>query len=270
MRSLLTGVVLLVLIVLGINGFSQVSDYGSRHSNNFWDKRQEGYFWYQDPLQEAEQRPPRVDRPNPATKKPMTATERMLKFRKFMEEVKALAILEPSKENVTLYLKLKMLAMNQASVFADQARRVGWQNAGLNYSLRRPTAAIALNSYKETEDRRIKIGVKETLDQYGIFFFFKGSCPYCHKFGPLLKAFSKRYNVKVVAISLDGGTLPDYQNPSHRPELARTYQVTSVPSVFLVNPKKRKVIPVTHGLISYTELEKRVFVLTKTKPGQEF
>jgi thiol-disulfide isomerase/thioredoxin len=43
-----------------------------------------------------------------------------------------------------------------------------------------------------------------------IFFIFKGSCPYCHKYSPVLKSFQNKYGITIMAISLDGGALPDF------------------------------------------------------------
>jgi len=51
-------------------------------------------------------------------------------------------------------------------------------------------------------------------------FFFRGACPYCHKFAPLLKAFADRYGFRLVDVSLDGGGLPEFPTPQPNAQAA--------------------------------------------------
>ncbi len=253
------------------------SAFDDRNTDNFFNKRQEGYFWYLDPPVEEKEEKEKKKLPAPVPKvavpkpSPLSKAERVLKaFTARMEAAKARAIINPTAKNIRVYLYLQKEAMSKSSVFADQWRRVVWQTPQLNYALKRPTTNAALHTYRDTRFKKV-VNVSKTIGkEYGIYFFFKGSCPYCHRFAPSLKLYQKNHGLNVLPISLDGGSLPDYPNPKVDTRVARMLNVTRVPAVYLVHLKTGKKVAVTLGLISYAELQNRIYILTKTRPGQEF
>lgn len=78
----------------------------------------------------------------------------------------------------------------------------------------------------------------------------------------------------VLAISLDGGTLPDY--PDARPDngMAARLNATAVPALYLTAPARREIRPVGFGLMSMSDLLERVAALARdrtdaaTNPGR--
>jgi len=274
MRNMIRLIQCLLIGSIGLNALAQAGVFDNRNEDNFFNKRQEGYFWYLDPIPEKEEKReapanPKATLPVPAV--PETSSEKRLKaFKKRLESAKTTAIMNPTRENIQVYLLLQKKAMDRASVFADQWRRVVWQTPSVNYALRRPTTNAAIHTYKDTRFKRVVKVSKDIGKEYGIYFFFKSSCPYCHRFAPTLKQYEKDHGLNVLPISLDGGALPAYPNPKVDIRVARMLKVTKVPAVFLVHVKTKKIVPITQGLISYSELQNRVFVLTQTRPGQEF
>ncbi|VAW82988.1 hypothetical protein MNBD_GAMMA12-3110 [hydrothermal vent metagenome] len=277
-----------IFVVISSLGFcaslySQSGVLDSRNTDNFFNNRQEGYFWYLDPMPEKKQKEVKKEpslKKSLSKKKPKVTTLKKLKnlsaerelkeFQRRLESAKARAIMRPTRQNIRVYLYLQKEAMAKASIFADQWRRVVWQTPQLNYSLKRPTTNAALHTYKDNRLKQVVDVSKAIGKEYGIYFFFKGSCPYCHRFAPSLKLYQKNHGLKVLPISLDGGVLPDYPNPKVDTRVARMLNVTRVPAVYLVHLKTGKKVAVTLGLISYAELQNRVYILTKTRPGQEF
>lgn len=94
--------------------------------------------------------------------------------------------------------------------------------------------------------------------EQGFFFFYTSSCPHCQHFAPVLKRFSKRYGFKVVAISADGGFLPDFPDAVMNDLHAKLFHVTVFPSLFLVNPHNQLAALVSEGNINESELTARV------------
>ena len=275
MKIVIRWVSLYLVATLGLNMQVYAGTFDNRNEDNFFNKRQEGYFWYLDPPPEEKEKKilpaplPKMSLPVPVLSETLPE-KRMEAFKKSLESAKAAAIMNPTRENIQVYLLLQKKAMDRASVFADQWRRVVWQTPKLNYALRRPTTNAALHTYKDTRFKRVVQVSKDIGKEYGIYFFFKGSCPFCHNFAPVLKMYEKHHGLNVLPVSLDGGTVPGYSNPKVDTRVARMLNVTKVPAVFLVHIKTRKIVPITQGLISYAELQNRVYVLTKTRPGQEF
>lgn len=107
-----------------------------------------------------------------------------------------------------------------------------------------------------------------TAKEQGFFFFYSSSCPHCQRFAPILKQFSERYGFSVVAISVDGGFLPDFPDAVMNAGQTTTFQVTTYPSLFLVNPKLGRASLVTEGNIDERELENRVLKLSLMRDGE--
>ena len=87
--------------------------------------------------------------------------------------------------------------------FADVWRRVVWQNPDLNYELKRPVNNAAIAAYTSAR----KTAEKRTLDdinkEWGLFFFFRSDCPYCHRLAPTLKFLTDTYGITVFPVSVD-------------------------------------------------------------------
>ena len=82
-----------------------------------------------------------------------------------------------------------------------------------------------------------------------------------------MRFIQEHYGVTVLAISLDGGTLPDFPNAKMDNGMAETLGVTQVPAYVLGNVKQKKMVPIGTGMVSADDMVDRIYVLTKTKPG---
>jgi type-F conjugative transfer system pilin assembly thiol-disulfide isomerase TrbB len=94
-----------------------------------------------------------------------------------------------------------------------------------------------------------------TYQAHAIIIFFKGTCPYCQRFAPVLKHFASTHHVKVFAYSIDGEGLPEYANPlSPTQQVVHTFFGNSpeitVPATFLINTHTLDVWPVSTGFES--------------------
>src|SRR3546814_8128889 len=61
----------------------------------------------------------------------LAASERLASISKELDELKARAILEPSEENVTAYIRFQREQLDRASMFSDVWQRSMWQNPDL-------------------------------------------------------------------------------------------------------------------------------------------
>lgn len=237
-------------------------------TGDYFDQSSQGWFWYHDPAPKPGKKNVRKAVMIPSvTNDPIAALEAI---QKQIERAKDLAVLDPTPGNVEAYLRLNQWQLDQSSTFSDVWRRVVWQHPDLDYSLRRPTENLAVHEYQDQRIADQAQAVREIARTHGLFFFFKGTCPYCHAFAPVLRRFSEQYGINVLPVSLDGGALPEYPHPRVGTTVAEQLGVSVVPSVFLVDPRHRDVIPVGAGVMSMDELANRIYVLTKTKPGQDY
>ena len=95
-------------------------------STTYFDRRAEGWFWYEDPPREVEREPleaPEDSSDPDAASSPVEALED-LKAR--LEHALAAALMEPTEANLRAYMVLDQAARNRARRFADTWQRVVW------------------------------------------------------------------------------------------------------------------------------------------------
>lgn len=230
--------------------------------------RQRGWWWYEDPQIVLPNKTQKEAKSESKPKKPktleeMTAPEIRVEQQRLLEE----ATVNPTEANVKRYLEAQQFAFNKASVFADTWKRVVWKTPELNPAIKSPYATAGMNAKEAIDSQKRVKTVHELAQRYGIFFFFKSDCPYCHTMGPSLKHFSEKYGIEIFPISIDGGGLPDYPTPEINNGIAEKLEVTTVPAVFLGDRQTSDIIPVGYGVIAESELLDRIYILTQTKPG---
>ena len=234
----------------------------------WWGDAERGWFWYEDPLLEPQDKPePRhaspVARRAPAKAPEIVELERL---QKRLEDARKIAVMNPTEANVLRYLKLEGSVVRQASYFGDVAQRLGWAHPELNLSLEgRPVNARAIEVFERSQRSERAQSIAELARDHVVFFFFRGDCPYCHAYAPTLRAFEDQTGLKVVAVSLDGGTLPQFPRPRADNGISKTLQVTQVPATFIAQPFTGVITPVGFGVLSEGELMERVAVVTSPK-----
>ena len=253
--------------------FASTEHSNSDYSSAFYCNGQARYSWYcDDPEPEAKPpatppAPPQVVVVTPAQPR-IQDMKTVEEVRKELERLQGVAIINPTPENIRVYVEAQQWMMQKGAVFADVWQRVVWAHPELDDSLRSPTAGSALNlAHSGAVERR-----NQTLDQlaagHGIFFVFRSDCPYCHAYAPVLKRWAARYGIEVFPVSLDGGGLPEFPNAHTDNGFAAHMNVTTVPATFLADKNTGDVLPVGFGLLTESDLYDRIVDLTH-QPGQD-
>lgn len=230
-----------------------------------------GWHFYCDPdKEEPAAQPPSAPAAQPA---PKTARERVAAIREELEEARAEMVLNPrDPAAVARYIALQRQTLDRASDVSDTWRRVIWQSPELDYSLERPVGTMAkrtwLDQRRAAEDRTIR----SLNERYGVFFFFASNCVYCHAFSPIMRNFADKYGVSVMAVSVDGGTLPEWPEAVRDTGQMARFGLSEkpVPAVVLYDTKANQLIEVGYGVLSQQDLEERIFVLTQVEIGHDY
>jgi conjugal transfer pilus assembly protein TraF len=247
----------------------RVSFVRSPSSNSYWNDRERGWHWYEDPpAAKPEELPPTeapVAKPIEKDAKPQEAElaqfERM-KVR--LEELQHIAYMTPSEENIRRFLALKTEAVEKASRFADVWQRVVWATPELDPTVTgRPVNAKALEVFREEERRSRDQNIASLAQTHALFFFFKSDCPYCHQFAPLLKQFQAKYGISIVPISMDGGSLPDFPSPRMDNGISAKLNVERWPALYLLDAGNARITPIGFGVLAESELVERLFTVTR-------
>ena len=246
---------------------------------SYWSDTWRGWFFYEDPEPEdIDASTVRPSPPLPAPVKQIRTPRQPVKpaevaefeqLQKALETSRQVAIMRPTEANVRHYMLLEAQVVTQASVFANVAQRIAWSTPDLDPTLHgRPVNAKALEVFESQQQGQRSSSVQSLAQDHVLLFFFRSDCPYCHAFAPTLEAFQRRYGLQVVAISVDGGTLPGFTSARRDNGIARALQVTQVPAVYLAQPYTGRITPIGFGVLSESQLLERITLVTsQPMPG---
>lgn len=222
----------------------------------FYQKKAEGWFWYEEMEKEEIQEPEHLLIPHPLPDvKPLTPTEQILEQRKMIEQKLHQAIVSPSLDNIKDYLYVQRALMNQSQRFAENWQKVLLHTPDLDETRIHPVNQAARHLYLASNQQSRTEKLQQLSKEYGLFFFFKGKCIYCQAFAETLKHFSEKYAFSLLPISLDGQMLnafPQFQNDNG---LAQQFNIASVPAVIALHTKTKEIVPLSFKMISLSELE---------------
>lgn len=232
----------------------------------YCDERKLGSWFYCDPSKVREaQRPPSAPS--------VPAAQRIAAITDELDELKARAILEPTTENVTQYIRFQREQLDRASTFADVWSRAVWQNPELDYTLERPVNTLGKQTW--TDQRNIeRQGTMQDLSQrYGVFYFYSSNCAACQVFSPIMRGISDQFGLEVLAVSMDGGAndaFPNFVVDTGQYQRMGLGENRQVPALVLFDTETKQPIPIGYGLMAADEVMQRIFYLTQVEPGSDY
>lgn len=233
---------------------------GGEVAMTYWLEHREGWFWYRDPA------PARPNTPAAPPQKPQALRD-FEAMQQRLENLKRVAVMNPTDANLLAYMRYQRLVMDKSQVFADRWQRLVWREPELDYGLTgRPTNAMAINVFDDQQRDRNADTVRNLAATHGLIFVFRSDCPFCHRFAPILKRFEQDVGMTVLAVSLDGGILPEYPEARVDNGIAARLNATAVPALYLTAPAKREIQPVGFGFMSASDLMERIAALGRGKP----
>lgn len=237
-----------------------------------FDDTRRGWHFYDDPAKD-ELVPRSTDMPPAARARPAPSTaappevQALRDLQRLLEQLKSVAIMNPTEDNVRRYMALEIKLVKHASRFADVAQKVAWASPELDPTTEgRPVNAQALEVFEQVQMQQRASAIAELGKDHVLLFFMRGDCPYCHAFGPVLRAFSEKHHLQVVPISLDGGTVPGFSQARGDNGIAATLKVKQVPALFLAQPVNGRIMPVGVGVLAEGQLLERLDAL-RPRPG---
>lgn len=245
-----------------------------------WQKGpKEGWFWYVDPPKEQEKKPdpkkeepppapnqitviPQLKTPEPAKEPPKSAMFSSAWIRDEMPKLMDRAMDDPTPENVAAYLYVQKLALMKSSAFTDQAKFVVAQSPELDENSRRPFSSVGVQAAGELARANRPKALRGVSALAGLWYFYRGDCPYCQKQGPILDGLRNTHGFKVLPVSLDGLAPPSghFESWMTNAGQAEALSVTTTPTIVLVRPDTQEVLMIATGLSAMEELEERILI----------
>lgn len=178
------------------------------------------------------------------------------------------AILNPTIGNVEHYIAVQNQVTAQTARFSKLWQEALLRSPHLDFSLRHPINNIARQVEVDQDNAEETAAIKKLAETSGLFFFYRSTCPYCRAFAPILKRFTDHYNIQVMPITTDGISLPEFPRSVTDQGQSATFQVKVEPALYIVNPYNHQAIPVGFGLMSETDLKKRILEIAR-KNGEK-
>lgn len=265
-RSMLYGLVLALATAGTVAATPDPEQVLARDATVVSDPRA-GWHFYLDPSQAPPPRPPA--RPSSAADEERDALARFRQLQKDLEDRRALAVISPTEPNVRRYMELEAKVVGNASLFADIARRIAWAHPELDPTTQgRPVNSTALEVFEQARMRERAGVLAQVAKEHVLMFFFRGSCGYCHAMAPVLDAFRKRHGIRLVPISMDGGSLAAFPDARSDNGAVRALKVQQVPALFLGQPYTGRIEPVGFGVLSEAQLAERIVTLFEGRDGK--
>lgn len=212
----------------------------------------------------------KIQKPKEAKDLPQkeSALERLEREKQEVEKALAEAIYNPSEENVVKFLLMNKRQLKMAEKFGFETKKAILNNPYvLDATLDNPENTIA-RRLQSQQERLAKISVVRSLnDRYGVYFFYLSTCPACHKFSPVLKDFSEKHGINVLAVSADGGSLPEWPEYVTNRGQIEMLGIEVFPTVILFDTQTQEMKHVGVGIISQDKLLDNIYLQVGNAEG---
>lgn len=239
---------------------------------------EENMWWADTPWKQGER--PFHYYPDADRRRPIPPTQFKPKRFEDMESVKEIrdehdrlldkAVVKPTEANVLAYHEFKTKMLAQTETFSAVSQAVIWANPAIDYNATNPVANFAQTSQRIQKNRDEEQLLRDLSKSHGIVFFFRGTCGPCHAQAPILQQLQKQYGIEVLAISLDGGSIPGLANV--RPDNGISKALTGgrgvemTPMSFLVSRDYKDITMLGAGILAEDEILNRIRLLKTRTP----
>jgi len=244
---------MILACVLSMTAFTQLNAQ-TEADNNY----RRGWHWYEEKITTPEESTKEMQEKPENGNNSEDPSEKMKLTRETIQRALDKAVLNPTKENVTEYIKLQNQLSSQASRFQHQWQAALLEHPEEDYSVQHPTNTVGRQVEIEAEKKSEEAVLRELAKNSGLFFFYRSTCPYCRRFAPIVRNFSENYHIPVVAVTTDGVALPEFPDSVPDRGQAARFNVQAEPALFAVNPYTHKAFPIAYGLTSEDEIRRNL------------
>ena len=269
-KGLLAG---LAMLLPALGAFSQTAD-----DERFFDRGQEGWFWYEPLPEDDEALPIPAEQPEPAPvpdTQPLVPAEPVVSpaeaeapkplsaawFRENLDGFRDRALDDPSPANVEAYLYLQRIALERAGAFAEASAAAAARDPFLDANSERPIATYAAQAVDDRAEAARTAVLEALAKEAGILFFYDADCALCASQASVLDLARRLHGFEIIAISLDGSP-PPVPLAAHRQDQGQAERlgVVSLPATFLVRPPDL-ILPIAQAPLDLTNIGRRMIAL---------
>lgn len=225
--------------------------YGSAEAT--WiDRKAEGWAWYENKVEQKA----RIER----SQEIKTAQMQISEAKMLLEMKLAEAMIDPTEQNVMEYMVEQKKWLHQSASFARVWGKVLLQNPELDHTTSSPVTQYGIQLKNEIENENIQLLIGNLAKEHGLFFFYEGKCKISQGLAKVVQLFANKYSWNVVAVSIDGTILPEFQNSRLDNGISKQMGISVLPALFIVNPTEKVATPVAYGFVSVDQIEERIML----------
>lgn len=260
--------------VLSLLFFSFFLHSQTIQKKEFYSDRERGFFWH-------ETKPkPEIEKKEEAPKLPASAPSNPIKkevkpfgvdhIRESIPRLRDAAIENPSDVNLLKYYVMTRQMNDKATEFADATRMIFLKYPQLSETKLMPTQVAALTMRRRETSLAVDNIIRGIGGRASVFYFYKDSCIYCRKFGPLLSMLRSSTGIGVLPISLDGlpptGNLPPFRLANELPPaFLDQLNITSTPTTFLIDHQSNEFMLIADEFVALSTVKERILLLAYDK-----
>ena len=259
--------VFITIFCLGVtsNAFAQ----SQNTPPDFYQDKERGWFWFEDPEVVEDEPEKKPSPPTPSPSKTETKDDEKLVrldvkwLKEKIPEVRDAAINNPTNKNIARFLYAQRYMLDMATRFSTRAVEFSKFEAELDESRRRPMNTLSLNAFKDQTKNAISEVISNVNSKAHLWFFFSSDCSYCVQQISVLKELQIRFDIDVLAISLDGGRLPgleQFETVVDTAGVAEQFNVRYTPTIILAENEGKGFARLGEGLTSLPTLQDRLLV----------
>ncbi len=167
-----------------------------------------------------------------------------------------LALLRPTPENVSNYLKQQKKLMDQSAKFASSWKGAILSNPNLAFGLPKTDYAQLLTKSQDRSEREARLAYIKK--EHFMLFVFKGEELFSKEMASVLDSLSLQKGWVIQGVSMDGVGVEEFPNYEVNKGISDIVGIKSTPSIYLVHPEKNYILPIGNGLMDHETIEKNI------------
>ena len=174
------------------------------------------------------------------------------------------AVMEPTKENITAYLAVNTLMLEKSTVFAQKWKETLWANPGFDHTVVHPKANFAQVALKDKTKQEKEVTLTQLAQSSGLVILVQNGCSFCGLMAPVIHRLQEETGFNVLAVTIKGGIPQEW--PDAKPDNGIVKRLmtlsgsvpTVTPAIFLVDRKGELAQLIASGALSLEDLKDRL------------
>lgn len=218
-----------------------------------------GYLWYNLP----KEKPKNAQKTNstPFASLSFTDKDAVLKFYTLeaLHKVRHTHNIEDERK----FLSLQNYWLKEAAIHGKINQLTLLKYPEYDFSITHPTSNLGVKLQDAIKYKSNIQNIKSLAKTAALMFFYKGANPIDRQQIQVLLDFCKRYDFKLLPVSMDGRISKYLPNSKVDKGQAKHLGVRYFPAILIVNPKTKTIVPVAFGLTTQDVLTERLGAITR-------